>query len=81
MNELAKSVEAAALPESTISPPAGSVTGVAVTVLEEVNQRIGRRRWLICALLFFAATINYIDRQVFSILAPVLQAIGRKLSP
>jgi ACS family hexuronate transporter-like MFS transporter len=25
-------------------------------------------RWLICALLFFAATINYIDRQVFCIL-------------
>src|SRR6185436_6775705 len=25
-------------------------------------------RWLICALLFFAATINYIDRQVIGIL-------------
>ena len=34
-------------------------------------------RWTICALLFFATTINYIDRQVFSILAPDLQrAIG-----
>jgi MFS transporter, ACS family, aldohexuronate transporter len=30
-------------------------------------------RWHICALLFFATTINYIDRQVFSILAPDLQ--------
>ena len=30
-------------------------------------------RWYICALLFFATTINYIDRQVFSILAPDLQ--------
>lgn len=30
-------------------------------------------RWTICALLFFATTINYIDRQVFSILAPDLQ--------
>ena len=34
-------------------------------------------RWTICALLFFATTKNYIDRQVFSILAPDLQrAIG-----
>ena len=30
-------------------------------------------RWWICALLFFATTINYIDRQVFAILAPQLQ--------
>src|SRR5204863_3294050 len=30
-------------------------------------------RWRICALLFFATTINYIDRQVLGILAPQLQ--------
>jgi ACS family hexuronate transporter-like MFS transporter len=35
--------------------------------------RRGRVRWIICALLFFAATINYIDRQVLGILAPDLQ--------
>ena len=35
--------------------------------------RIGRWRWVICALLFFATTINYIDRQVLGILAPDLQ--------
>jgi MFS transporter, ACS family, hexuronate transporter len=29
-------------------------------------------RWHICALLFFAATINYIDRQVIGILKPTL---------
>ncbi|MBB4634002.1 MFS transporter [Longimicrobium terrae] len=29
-------------------------------------------RWTICALLFFATTINYIDRQVLGILAPTL---------
>jgi MFS transporter, ACS family, hexuronate transporter len=34
----------------------------------------GRFRWVICALLFFAATINYIDRQVIGILKPTLQA-------
>ncbi|HEX3072200.1 MAG TPA: MFS transporter, partial [Ignavibacteriales bacterium] len=35
--------------------------------------KIGRYRWSICALLFFATTINYIDRQVLGILAPVLE--------
>ena len=30
-------------------------------------------RWLICALLFFASGINYIDRQVLAILKPDLQ--------
>jgi ACS family hexuronate transporter-like MFS transporter len=34
---------------------------------------IGRYRWTICALLFFATTINYIDRQVLGILGPTLQ--------
>ena len=32
-----------------------------------------RHRWIICALLFFATTINYIDRQVIGILKPTLQ--------
>ena len=35
--------------------------------------RVGYVRWIICALLFFAATINYIDRQVIGILKPTLQ--------
>ena len=30
---------------------------------------VGKYRWLICALLFFSTTINYIDRQVLGILA------------
>jgi len=30
-------------------------------------------RWTICALLFFATTINYMDRQILGLLAPVLQ--------
>ena len=33
----------------------------------------GNLRWVICALLFFATTINYMDRQVFGLLAPDLQ--------
>lgn len=34
----------------------------------------GRQRWVVCALLFFAATVNYIDRQVIGLLKPTLQA-------
>jgi ACS family hexuronate transporter-like MFS transporter len=30
-------------------------------------------RWTVCALLFAATTINYVDRQVLGILAPTLQ--------
>lgn len=33
---------------------------------------IGKYRWLICALLFFATTINYVDRQILSLLKPIL---------
>ncbi len=32
-----------------------------------------RFRWTVCALLFCITTINYVDRQVFGILAPQLQ--------
>jgi MFS transporter, ACS family, hexuronate transporter len=35
--------------------------------------RAGNRRWLICGLLFFAATVNYMDRQVIGLLKPMLQ--------
>jgi ACS family hexuronate transporter-like MFS transporter len=34
---------------------------------------IGGFRWVICAMLFLAATINYIDRQVIGLLKPTLQ--------
>jgi ACS family hexuronate transporter-like MFS transporter len=62
-------------PEST----SASATGAAVVAAEAADSEqttvkgIGYYRWGICALLFFATAINYIDRQVFSILAPVLQ--------
>lgn len=41
--------------------------------LHELNEKVGRYRWTICALLFFATTINYLDRQVLSILKPRLE--------
>ena len=39
-------------------------------------QKIGNYRWTICALVFFATTINYLDRQVISLLKPYLEADG-----
>ncbi|WP_346863405.1 MFS transporter [uncultured Draconibacterium sp.] len=39
------------------------------------KQKIGNYRWRIVVLLFFATTINYIDRQVLGILAPELQTM------
>jgi ACS family hexuronate transporter-like MFS transporter len=37
-------------------------------------KKIGNYRWTICALLFFASTINYLDRQVIGILKPLLES-------
>lgn len=35
--------------------------------------KTGNYRWVVCALLFFATTINYIDRQVIGLLKPTLE--------
>lgn len=32
-----------------------------------IEQKAGKFRWTICALLFFATTVNYLDRQVLSL--------------
>jgi MFS transporter, ACS family, hexuronate transporter len=45
--------------------------------VEMVQERVSRYRWVICALLFFATTVNYVDRQVLGILSKDLKvAIG-----
>lgn len=38
-------------------------------------QAIGKYRWTICGLLFFATTVNYLDRQVLSLLQPRLEEL------
>ncbi len=35
-------------------------------------EKIGKYRWTICGLLFFATTVNYLDRQVLSLLQTTL---------
>ena len=42
-----------------------------------VGAQVGNYRWMICALLFFCTTINYIDRNSLSVLKTTLQgALG-----
>ncbi len=38
-----------------------------------LQTKIGRYRWTICSLVFYATTINYLDRQVISLLKPILE--------
>lgn len=40
---------------------------------ERISTKRSWYRWVICGLLFFATTINYIDRQIIGILKPVLE--------
>lgn len=42
------------------------------TAAYTAGTKVGKFRWVICTLLFFAATVNYIDRQVIGILKPTL---------
>jgi len=53
------------IPAEVHAPPATAALSQA--------RAVGYYRWVICALLFFASTINYIDRQVIGILKPTLQ--------
>jgi len=38
------------------------------------NTKTGNYRWTVCALIFFATTVNYLDRQVIGILKPLLES-------
>ena len=58
---------------TTLHPPPPR-PDAAVTAPLHSATRVGWYRWVICLLLFLAATINYIDRQVIGLLKPTLQA-------
>jgi len=49
------------------------MTSSSETISSKINESVGRVRWLICGLLFFAASVNYMDRQVIALLKPTLQ--------
>jgi MFS transporter, ACS family, hexuronate transporter len=73
MSEVKKVVNETALSNSQTDLLPPSSAGAMPADAERISARLGRYRWVICALLFFAATINYIDRQVIGILKPTLQ--------
>jgi ACS family hexuronate transporter-like MFS transporter len=52
-----------------------AVETAATSPSAETPPSSGHYRWLICALLFFATTINYVDRQVIGILEKDLRTI------
>lgn len=62
-----------ASPGNQPSRGSSAATAAQVSAAETVSRSVGRYRWVICALLFFATTINYIDRQVIGILKSPLQ--------
>lgn len=37
-----------------------------------MDEKIGKYRWTICSLIFFATTVNYLDRAVISLLKPYI---------
>ena len=39
-----------------------------MSTFQNVNEKMTRYRWVICSLLFFATTINYMDRNVIAFL-------------
>src|SRR5215472_11396710 len=57
--------------KSTVTSLSGQPT--ATFVSSDKGTSIGHYRWTICALLFFATTMNYVDRQILGLLAPTLQ--------
>jgi MFS transporter, ACS family, aldohexuronate transporter len=71
---MSDAVETGAVQKSKadVSPPqsaGATIVGSTMDAVNAINERIGNYRWMICAMLFFATTINYIDRQVLGILA------------
>jgi len=49
------------------------VATASASSVKTTGSTVGRFRWGICALLFLATTINYVDRQVIALLKPMLQ--------
>jgi ACS family hexuronate transporter-like MFS transporter len=40
--------------------------------MSAVGKAMGKYRWVVCGLLFLATTINYVDRQILSLIKPIL---------
>src|SRR3954451_20099644 len=49
-------------------------TATVPSPLPEEAHPMGRYRWVVCALLFLATTINYVDRQILTLIKEFLDA-------
>ena len=52
-----------------------SAAGAAATAATAAVKPRGRVRWIICALLFAAVVLSYIDRLVLGVLKPQLEGL------
>ncbi len=41
--------------------------------LGSAKEKLSGYRWVVCALIFFATTVNYLDRQLFSLMVPFFE--------
>jgi MFS transporter, ACS family, hexuronate transporter len=77
MDQVSETVAATVRPKSeskVTSPQSAGATAIgAADAALYARARVGNFRWTICGLLFFAATINYLDRQVIATLKDTLQ--------
>jgi ACS family hexuronate transporter-like MFS transporter len=55
------------------SRPTKQETDAVLGTADTATTKVGFYRWRICGLLFFATTLNYMDRQVLGLLKPTLQ--------
>ncbi len=52
----------------------GKESRVLKTAIAPPREFVGNMRWSICAMLFIATAINFMDRQIIAVLAPLLQS-------
>jgi MFS transporter, ACS family, aldohexuronate transporter len=64
--------EASEVAKASTLPPTAAPATTAAT-FKAIGQRVGYYRWVICGLLFFATTVNYVDRQVLGLLSKDLK--------
>ncbi|MGB7281648.1 MAG: MFS transporter [Candidatus Acidiferrum sp.] len=62
-------------PASSTSPENSGIPSASRPLSQSLSSRIGYFRWVICALLLFATTKSYMDRNVLSSLKHTLQPI------
>ncbi len=70
--EAADAAKGAAIPAVSGDQGAG-IVAAAVELEYDSLGPVGRYRWVICGLLFYATTVNYMDRSVLAVLEPLLR--------